>query len=1242
MDEAGPAPLVCPCGRSFQQDNAYSSHRRSCKKSNKRTRELLEKSKEVYARKKLRLQQLRDANGPGPSGPTAQSQMAEQDVDAPLAHRRPQRLNRLLPARYRDELPVAAPSLPPVLPPPPPCPDLNTADPVATARQKRTLRTPRNLFGVVRQFFIDKIPAHDPDECVTIEELSSSATPSANPNPLPDPAKSLYPYPNKSSFNLGNWFWNGVQKSKRSFAELVKVISDPEFKPDDIAHTKWNEIDNILGNNLNDHHEDNWMDEDAGWKTSKVKISVPFHKRQATPGPCDYTAETDFHHRSLVDVLKERISDPHTGAHFHMEPYELRWKPNENHPEERLHGEIYTSPEFLEAHRLVQEAPGEPGCDLQRVVAALMFWSDGTHLTSFGVQRLWPLYMYLGNESKYRRCKPTCNLCSHVAYFQYLPDQFKDFANPRVGGKGPKPALFAHCRREFFHAQWGILLDDDFIEAYKHGIVIMCFDGIHRRFYPRILTYSADYPEKVLIALIKNMAACPCPRCLILLKRIGNLGMALDRRQRSQLLRKDDVHRKTAITSARRLIYEKNYAVDSKTLEGLLQPQSLVPTVNAFSDRLGPHGFNFFLMLVIDLMHEFELGVWKNLFIHLLRILAAKDPQLINELDYRYRQMPSFGKDTIRKFVANTSELKKLAARNFEDLLQCAIPVFDGLLPEPHNSAILKLLFTAAHWHGLAKLRLHSDSTLLIIDDITTSLGEVLHHFKDVICPAYNTKELPRETKARKRRKAHKAGAARSQATPTTALLKSYNLETYKNHSIGDTVDTIRRLGTTESYCSRVGELQHRTSKSGYLRTDRKLFERQLTKIERRVTRLRRIRHRLGIKPSRLSDDDRATSSSAHHHIGKSESLHMHIGTFIREHTGDPAVQDFVPKLKDHLLPRVQVLWGQMSNTEHPSTAMDASVEHLESTAIPETSHIFFKNDRLYRHNIMRVNYTTYDVRRKQDTINPRTSHRDVMVLSDSQDAGDHPYLYARVIGIFHVNVTYTGSRTMQVDYAPRRMEVLWVRWYELDPKATAGSWLSSRLDQLRFPPMDQPYSFGFLDPADVIRACHVMPKFRLGRRHEDGKGLSPCASDSKDWSAYFVDRFVDRDMLMRFHWGLAVGHVYTHRSKCDNPSISWPHNHRRTSASEATHDESHTRPGHEDMAEVVQPQAQDISNEGSDSEGSDVVPEEPDLASSEDEEEEGGGTMQDQGDSDDEEEVGLEDMYGYIDSEGDVDSGMD
>jgi Plavaka transposase len=59
------------------------------------------------------------------------------------------------------------------------------------------------------------------------------------------------------------------------------------------------------------------------------------------------------------------------------------------------------------------------------------------------------------------------------------------------------PQMFPHTvDEELMHAIWTILLDDDFLHAYEHGIVILCPDGISRRFYPRICTYSADYPEK--------------------------------------------------------------------------------------------------------------------------------------------------------------------------------------------------------------------------------------------------------------------------------------------------------------------------------------------------------------------------------------------------------------------------------------------------------------------------------------------------------------------------------------------------------------------------------------------------------------------------------------------------------------------------------------------------------------------------------------------------------------------------
>jgi hypothetical protein len=43
-----------------------------------------------------------------------------------------------------------------------------------------------------------------------------------------------------------------------------------------------------------------------------------------------------------------------------------------------------------------------------------------------------------------------------------------------------------------------------------------------------------------------------------------------------------------------------------------------------------------------------------------------------------FRQMPTFGADTIRRFSNNVSELKKFAARDFEDLLQVSSACYEA------------------------------------------------------------------------------------------------------------------------------------------------------------------------------------------------------------------------------------------------------------------------------------------------------------------------------------------------------------------------------------------------------------------------------------------------------------------------------------------------------------------------------------------------------------------------------------
>lgn len=161
-----------------------------------------------------------------------------------------------------------------------------------------------------------------------------------------------------------------------------------------------------------------------------------------------------------------------------------------------------------------------------------------------------------------------------------------------------------------------------------------------------------------MLASIRSKGARPCPRCLIPRERIHNLGKFRDRQQRSTLQRVADKNLKSQISTARELIYssKKNHAVNSEAVENLLKPHSLVPTSvrlvskttclrasqipqNAFLEKLGSLKFNPFPMFVVDLLHEVELGMWKSLFIHLLRILHAQDKNLVHKLDSRYSRI---------------------------------------------------------------------------------------------------------------------------------------------------------------------------------------------------------------------------------------------------------------------------------------------------------------------------------------------------------------------------------------------------------------------------------------------------------------------------------------------------------------------------------------------------------------------------------------------------------------------------
>ncbi|KAF8147208.1 hypothetical protein K438DRAFT_1989788 [Mycena galopus ATCC 62051] len=1041
-----------------------------------------------------------------------------------------------LPARYRDILPE-------VLEPAPPPPE---DEPTTVVRSVRLIvrdkfTTAMNTFGLWREYF--HRPTYDPDSLVSTSDLSNEFPGRATPL-LPSPQPMQTPPATTSSINsstalLMAWQNNGqTTKSAGQLDALVNdVILNPEFKPEELRGFKAARAEKQV-----EKEAAQLFPLLQNFQETSVDIEVP--SGSSTIPPRTFSVP-GLHYRRLISVIKEAFAGPFS-RHFHLSPFKLWHKVRSTGAEIRVFTEIYNSDAFIKEHdnvRLHGALPEDAlDCKLEKVIAALMFWSDSTHLANFGNAKLWPIYMLFGNLSKYLRVKPGAE--HHVAYIPSLPDSIQDqLSSFHVKWATQKAEILTHCRRELMHAVWKFLLDDEFVHAYKYGIVIRCADGIERRVYPRLFTYSADYPEKVLLATIRDGGLCPCPRCLISKTELHLMGYARDLSARvSTKVRK---YLTRIISRAREFIYKSGNGIGSANVNGLLKETSSVPTFNAFIERLGDD-FNLHQMLVVDFMHEFELGVWKNLFTHLIRLLhAQKDGEkLVAELDRR------FGVDTIRRFASNASDMKKLGARDFEDLLQCAIPVFAGLFPEEHDRRVLKLLYRLAEWHAFAKLRMHTDPTLEHLRRLTPEIGRLMRDFKKTTCAAFQTFELRKEVAARGRREIRAAqdravaeGLPAPNIPPSVSApskkQKTLNLNTYKWHALGDYIITILLFGPTDAYSTQLGESLHRLVKRLYGITNKRehagQIARKVVRMARSKVLMQSMAHKLSKKmqllppsadskrkrmreprrmqrlaPQPYEDPFGFAGVDVHYCISNIRRRPVSLSSF-NPKNGDPAMKDFIPKLRDHLLGRL--LHREFDGDSHDEFSAD------------DRNTIRIKDDKLYETKLLRIHYTTYDVRRDQDVLKSGADGF-VMVRSPETESTAHPYWYAQILGVFNATVFRVipgEGKTPAV-----QMDFLWVRWMGVEPGYRAGIH-SARLPKVGFVPESDEYAFGFLDPGQVIRGSHLIPNFAGGRTNlllsTVNKTAARSENDTEDWETYYVNIFADRDMLMRYVGG-GIGHL--------------------------------------------------------------------------------------------------------------------
>ncbi|KAJ7707071.1 hypothetical protein B0H16DRAFT_1345483 [Mycena metata] len=291
-----------------------------------------------------------------------------------------------------------------------------------------SVKTVKNSFGIYREY--PSVPTHDPDRNISLADQSNIPAPAPNSSaPIPGARLSLaggvaapgfvHPFKNSTIFGFMNWMWSGsIMKSMAEVQRLIDFIVSDDFKKEDLIgfnlRAETAKFDRTLGGGVTDALG-NASGVKDGWKEVDVEITVPDGEKHAASDPLPKFSVRGLHFRNLTQTIKSALQDRST-RFFHYTPFKQFWQRSSDDPPQRIYDELYSSPAFIRVHEKVQRLPAELNCTLERVVAALMFWSDSTHLANFGTASLWPVYLFFGNQSKWVRGKPRAGACHHVAY----------------------------------------------------------------------------------------------------------------------------------------------------------------------------------------------------------------------------------------------------------------------------------------------------------------------------------------------------------------------------------------------------------------------------------------------------------------------------------------------------------------------------------------------------------------------------------------------------------------------------------------------------------------------------------------------------------------------------------------------------------------------------------------------------------------------------------------------------------
>jgi hypothetical protein len=308
----------------------------------------------------------------------------------------------------------------------------NQAGSDAAANQ---ITTDLNSFGVFRKYPSASVSSHNPKDanpfsdiqpgpaasCSATEPIGSDLEVSATRDESDPLSTSTNP---SRDLLLGWWATEGFREGIGGLSSLVDCLTHPRFNISELQNfNPVSALRQFEQTNISSTPGTSLAPGDS-WKTGTIKIKVPCTgKKQHEENAPEFTVG-DFHYRDVVEVITTELEGPDSFENLHIRPFEEWWKPGEGDDPVRVYSEVYTSDAMLEAEKTLQEALKTiPGPQLETFIVSVLLYSDSTSLASFGSASLWPVYLFIGNLSKYVRSKPTSFSAHHIAYLPTVRDR---------------------------------------------------------------------------------------------------------------------------------------------------------------------------------------------------------------------------------------------------------------------------------------------------------------------------------------------------------------------------------------------------------------------------------------------------------------------------------------------------------------------------------------------------------------------------------------------------------------------------------------------------------------------------------------------------------------------------------------------------------------------------------------------------------------------------------------------------